>query len=89
MNEEVHGICLFLVFHSHIQATLNYIQDTLNYHKLHTKQIAPSLTLYELSYKTAINQGYWTGDPGDPVEEVNTNPAYSVDQHTSVPLRQR
>ncbi len=85
MDEEVHRVCLFLVFHSRIQAALDRTRDAWNHHKLRTEHNRTPVALYELSRETALNRGYWTGDPGDPVEQVNSDPAYGVDSRVPAP----
>ncbi len=85
MDVEVHRVCLFLVFHSRIQAALDRTRDAWNHHKLRTERNRTPVALYELSRETAINRGYWTGDPGDPVDEVSADPAYGVDQRAPAP----
>ena len=42
-----------------------------NLHKVRTAGNKTPLALYQLSREKAINQGYWTGDPGDDVDSVS------------------
>ncbi|KAJ7833511.1 hypothetical protein B0H14DRAFT_2591415 [Mycena olivaceomarginata] len=42
------------------------------------------VTIYALSYKKVIRLRYWTGDPGDSVDEV-VQPGYGVDLNSSQP----
>ncbi|EJF59965.1 hypothetical protein DICSQDRAFT_44550, partial [Dichomitus squalens LYAD-421 SS1] len=85
MENEVHRVCLFLVFEKRIQASLDRAREAWNHHKLRTERNRPPIALYELSREQAILQGYWTGDPGDPVEDVRFDPGYGIDGDAPVP----
>ncbi|KAI0739365.1 hypothetical protein C8Q80DRAFT_1111999, partial [Daedaleopsis nitida] len=84
MNNRVHRVCLFLVFHARIQAALDRARDAWNHHKLRTERNRTPVALYELSREIAIRRGYWTGDPGHTVEDVE-DPLYGVDGHAPAP----
>lgn len=61
-------LCLFLVFHPRIQASLNRTRDAWNFHKVRTAKNKTPVALWNLSQMEAISRGYWTGDPGDPAD---------------------
>lgn len=73
MECEVHRVCLFLTYHHRIQHSLNETVASWNLHKVRTAGNKTPLALYQLSREKAINQGYWTGDPGDDVGAVSDN----------------
>ncbi|KAK0445297.1 uncharacterized protein EV420DRAFT_1314236 [Desarmillaria tabescens] len=79
MENSVHRICLFLVFHPRIQASLNRTRDAWNHHQLRTEHYKTPIAIYELSREKAIRRGYWTGDPGDHADQVRGDPHYGVD----------
>ncbi|PBK67943.1 hypothetical protein ARMSODRAFT_988814 [Armillaria solidipes] len=79
MDNSVHHICLFLVFHPRIQASLDRTRDAWNHHQLRTEHYKTPIAIYELSREKAIRRGYWTGDPGDSVDEVRRDPYYGID----------
>ena len=85
MENEAHRICLYLVFSKRIQASLDRTQDTWNQHKIRTEHNRCPVALYELSREKAIVQGYWTGDPGDPAEDVLNDAAYGIDGEAPLP----
>lgn len=85
MEFEIHRVCLFLVFHKRIQASLDRTRDAWNHHKLRTERNRTPVALYALDRQNAITRGYWTGDPGDPVENVMADPAYGVDGQAPAP----
>ena len=65
-----HRVCLFLTYHHRIQRSLDETVASWNLHKVRTAGNKTPLALYQLSREKAINQGYWTGDPGDNVGSV-------------------
>lgn len=67
----VHCLCLWLVYHLRIQASLDRAKDAWNHHKIRTANSKAPVAIYELSRQKAINQGYWSGDCGDDVSCVN------------------
>ncbi|KAK0432216.1 hypothetical protein EV421DRAFT_1719707, partial [Armillaria borealis] len=79
MDNSVHRICLFLVFHPRIQASLDRTRDAWNHHQLHTEHYKTPIAIYELSREKAIRHGYWMGDPGDSVDEVRRDLYYGID----------
>ncbi len=79
MDNSVHHICLFLVFHPRIQASLDCTLDAWNHHQLHMEHYKTPITIYELSWEKAICHGYWTGDPGNGINEVRRDPYYGID----------
>ncbi len=79
MDNSVHRICLFLVFHPRIQASLDRTHDAWNHHQLRPEHYKTPVAIYELSRERAIRRGYWTGDPGDSVDEVRRDPYYGID----------
>ncbi|KAJ7800870.1 hypothetical protein B0H14DRAFT_3784634 [Mycena olivaceomarginata] len=44
------------------------------------------IAIYELSRTAAITRGYWTGDPGNDVQLVASDPLYGYDGEASLPL---
>ncbi|KAF8953974.1 hypothetical protein BDZ97DRAFT_1678437 [Flammula alnicola] len=83
MESAIHRVCLFLTFHQRIQNSLDETVASWNLHKVRTAGNKTPLALYQISREQAINQGYWTGDPGDPLEEINAE--YGVDGEESFP----
>lgn len=83
MGNDIHRLCLFLTFQWRIQISLNRALDAWNHHKIRTDHNRSPVVLYELSREQAINRGYWTGDAGDPLEEVQNNPRYGVDSSST------
>ncbi|KAK0447011.1 uncharacterized protein EV420DRAFT_1313672 [Desarmillaria tabescens] len=79
MDNLVHRVCLFLVFHPRIQASLDRTRDAWNHHQLRTEHYKTPIAIYELSREKAMRRGYWTGDPGDSTDEVRGNPYYGID----------
>lgn len=73
MDDPVHRICLFLVFRARIQKSLDETLVSWNNHKIRTAGNRTPIAIYQLSREQAINRGYWTGDPGDDISEVNAN----------------
>ncbi|KAK0477864.1 hypothetical protein IW261DRAFT_1551843 [Armillaria novae-zelandiae] len=72
MENSIHCICVFL-------ASLDRTCDAWNHHQLSTERYKTPIALYELSQEKAMQHGYWTGDPGDSVDEVRGNPYYGID----------
>ncbi|KAH6890941.1 hypothetical protein BKA70DRAFT_1120071 [Coprinopsis sp. MPI-PUGE-AT-0042] len=70
-------VCLYLVFQPRIQKSLEETVSSWNRHKVRTAGNRTLIALWELSRERAINAGYWTGDPGDCVSEVDEG--YGVD----------
>ncbi|KAJ7844514.1 hypothetical protein B0H14DRAFT_2358574 [Mycena olivaceomarginata] len=70
----IHCACLFLVYQPRIQASLDRTRDDWNHHKIRTERNKTPLALYEISREAAMKQGYWTGDPGDDLEDVLNDP---------------
>lgn len=64
-ENQVHRLCLFLVFSPRIQASLDRTIAAWNNHKIRTARSRTPIALFELSREVAIRKGYWTGDPGD------------------------
>ncbi|KAK0488245.1 hypothetical protein EDD18DRAFT_1081664 [Armillaria luteobubalina] len=79
MENSIHHICVLLVFHQRIQALLDHTCDAWNHHQLSTEHYKTPIALYELSQEKAMQHGYWTGDLGDSVDEVQGNPYYGID----------
>ncbi|KJA13050.1 hypothetical protein HYPSUDRAFT_209869 [Hypholoma sublateritium FD-334 SS-4] len=73
MESEVQRVCLFLTYHKRIQHSLDETVASWNLHKVRTAGNKTPLALYQLSREKAINQGYWTGDPGDDVTDISEN----------------
>lgn len=73
MESEVQRVCLFLTYHNRIQHSLDETVASWNLHKVRTAGNKTPLALYQLSREKAINQGYWTGDPGDDVTDISEN----------------
>ncbi|EFI28269.1 hypothetical protein CC1G_14293 [Coprinopsis cinerea okayama7 len=76
-NNPIHLVCLYVVFQPRIQTSLDRAIISWNRHKMSTAGNKTPLAMYELSRTKAINAGYWTGDPGDAVEEIDDE--YGVD----------
>ena len=73
MESDIHRVCLFLTYHHRIQHSLDETVASWNLHKVRTAGNKTPVALYQLSREKAINQGYWTGDPGDDVDNVSDN----------------
>jgi hypothetical protein len=85
MDNAIHRVCLFLVFQPQIQALLDRTRDTWNLRKIRTARHKTPVAIYALSRGKAIRLGYWTGDPGDSVDEA-AQPGYGVvDLNSSQP----
>ncbi|KAF8160200.1 hypothetical protein K438DRAFT_1619522, partial [Mycena galopus ATCC 62051] len=84
MDNAIHRVCLFLVFQPRIQASLDRTRDSWNLHKIRTARHRTPVAIYALSREKAIRLGYWTGDPGDSVDEA-AQPGYGVDLNSSRP----
>ncbi|KAJ8082108.1 hypothetical protein PM082_007954 [Marasmius tenuissimus] len=85
MEDPLHRICLYIVYQPRIQASLNRTMASWNHHRMRTAQNKSPLALYELSRETAINRGYWTGDPGDPIT-TTLDPDYGQEDGDLPPL---
>ncbi|KAJ6553847.1 hypothetical protein B0H10DRAFT_1848712 [Mycena sp. CBHHK59/15] len=85
MKNAVHRACLFLVYQSRIQASLDRTRDGWNHHQIRTERNKTPVALYELSREAAINHGYWTGDPGDDAARVANDPLYGYDGDAPLP----
>ncbi|KAK6984365.1 hypothetical protein R3P38DRAFT_2575988, partial [Favolaschia claudopus] len=79
MENPIHSACLYLVFHRRIQAALDRARDAWNHHRMRTQHDKTPIAIYELSRTAAITRGYWTGDPGDSVDQVTDDPLYGFD----------
>ncbi|KAF9473767.1 hypothetical protein BDN70DRAFT_908769 [Pholiota conissans] len=75
MESSIHRVCLFLTYHLRIQHSLD---ETVTLWNLHKIRMAGN------NREHAINSGYWTGDPGDSVEEA-TDPHYGDNEEESFP----
>ncbi|KAG6827117.1 hypothetical protein H0H93_015853, partial [Arthromyces matolae] len=53
-----------------IQRSLDETIAAWNSHKMRTEGNRTPTAIYELSRERAINGGYWTGDPGDNVNDI-------------------
>lgn len=84
MEYHVHRICLFLVFQARIQSSLDRARDAWNHHKLRTERSKTPIAIFELSRQFAITRGYWSGDPGDDVEDAE-DPLYGYDGDAQMP----
>jgi hypothetical protein len=71
MENPIHRVCLFIVYSPMIQASLDRTVASWNLHKLRTAHNRSPLAIYELSREQAIQQGYWTGDPGDDIRTAS------------------
>ncbi|KAJ7586418.1 hypothetical protein C8J56DRAFT_787482 [Mycena floridula] len=67
MQNDVHRVCLYIVFQPRIQLSLDRTRTSWNLHRLRTEHAKTPTALYELSKAKAINRGYWTSDPGDDI----------------------
>lgn len=85
LNQEdnVQCLCLYLVFQPRIQASLDSTIRAWNNHKIRTERSRTPIALFELSKEEAIRNGYWTGDPGDEIAEVDET--YGVDEGQNLP----
>ncbi|KAJ7837474.1 hypothetical protein B0H13DRAFT_1651512 [Mycena leptocephala] len=85
MENPIHSTCLFLVFQRRIQAALDRARDAWNHHRMRTQHDKTPIAIYELSRTAAITGGYWTGDPGDDVNTVASDPLYGYDSEAPLP----
>ncbi|KAJ8093926.1 hypothetical protein PM082_009804 [Marasmius tenuissimus] len=85
MEDPIHRICLYVVYQPRIQASLNRTMASWNRHRMCTASNQSPLALYELSRETAINCGYWTGDPGDDINTAS-GPNYGEEDGELPPL---
>ncbi|KAK7027033.1 Integrase catalytic domain-containing protein [Favolaschia claudopus] len=84
MENPIHRVCLFVVFQPRIQRSLEETIASWNRHKLRTAGNKSPQAIFELSKEKAINRGYWTGDPGDPVSDAS-DPHYGQDPDAPLP----
>lgn len=87
MDIPEHRSCIFLVFQRRIQASLNRAKEAWNFHQMCTEHNKTPIALFSISRQTAISRGYWTGDPGDPVEDA-IDPFYGFDGAAPMPPAQ-
>lgn len=78
MENRLHRVALYLVFHSRIQKSLDTVAQAWNNHRLRGKGNKSPDLLWDLSRSQAIREGYWTGDPGDELD-VASLPHYGVE----------
>lgn len=83
MNVEAHRVCLFLVYHKRIQEALDNTRDAWNHHKVRTERNRTPVAMWSLSRAEAQLRGYWTGDPGDNVGDIDD--MYGVDEQAPPP----
>ena len=83
MNVEAHRVCLFLVFHKRIQASLDRTRHAWNHHKVRTEQNRTPVAMWYFSRAEARHRGYWTENPGDNLHDVG--PMYGVDDQARAP----
>lgn len=76
-DSPIHLACLYLVYHTRIQKSLDHARQAWNHHSIRTARHKTPTAIYQLSREHAINAGYWTGDPGDSLHSVDN--AYGVD----------
>ena len=72
VESALHRICLFITFQQRIQRSLDETVASWNLHKVCTAGNKTPLAIYQLSREHAINRGYWTGDPGDALDTVDS-----------------
>ncbi|KAJ7053201.1 hypothetical protein C8F01DRAFT_996999 [Mycena amicta] len=84
MDNIIHSTCLYLVFVNRIQESLDRSREAWNHHRVRTERNRTPIVLFELSREAAIRGGYWTGDAGDPLDEINE--LYGVDGEGPAPL---
>ena len=85
MENDVHRVCLYLVFQNHIQQSLDHTRNAWNHHKLRTERNKTPIAIFELSCQTAITRGYWMGDPRDNLQTAS-DPLYGFDGEAPMPL---
>jgi hypothetical protein len=78
MENLVHRLSLFVVYQPRIQASLERSIRAWNGHKIRTEGNRTPDAIWNLSRQTAMQRGYWTGDPGDDVTTA-TAAEYGVD----------
>jgi len=71
MESSIHRVCLYIVYQPRIQQRLDQTIASWNVHKLCTAGNRSPVALYELSREQAIAGRYWTGDPGDDLENID------------------
>ncbi|KAF7328064.1 Integrase catalytic domain-containing protein [Mycena kentingensis (nom. inval.)] len=83
IEDEVQRTCLYLVFAKRIQTNLDRSREAWNHHRIRTERQRTPVAIFELSREAAIQRGYWTGDAGDAIEDVDD--MYGVDGAGPVP----
>ncbi|KAK6992301.1 hypothetical protein R3P38DRAFT_2448689, partial [Favolaschia claudopus] len=84
MENAIHRVCLFVVFQPRIQKSLDETIASWNLHKIRTAGNKSPHAIFQLSREKAINRGYWTGDPGDPLSTAS-DPHYGQDPEAPLP----
>lgn len=84
-ENSIQSLCLYVVYRNRIQASLDRTLSAWNNHQLRTEHHKTPIAIYELSREKAINQGYWTGDPGDDVRTAS-HPFYGQEDGDLPPL---
>jgi hypothetical protein len=84
MDNLVHRTCLYLVYEDRIQHALDRSKDAWNHHEIRTAHYRTPIAQFEISREKAINQGYWTGDAGDSIDEASQS-FYGVDSDAPIP----
>ncbi|KAL0566846.1 hypothetical protein V5O48_015151 [Marasmius crinis-equi] len=85
MHDLIHCVCLYVVYQPWIQQSLDCTVESWNHHHIQTEKNKSPIAIYSLSRETAINQGYWTGDPGDDVVTAS-DPLYGQEDGDLPPL---
>ncbi|KAJ7592085.1 hypothetical protein C8J56DRAFT_781303 [Mycena floridula] len=67
LENDVHHICLYIIFQPQIQASLQRTISSWNLHRMRTEHYKTLISIYELSREKAIVRGHWSGDPGDDI----------------------
>lgn len=70
-ENEIHLICLYLVYQPRVQKSLDETRTSWNNHGVRTARNKTPLAMYHLSKEYAINAGYWHSDAGDQQEGVD------------------
>lgn len=83
MQNPIHRLCLYLVFQPRIQASLNNTAAAWNLHRMRTEGSKSPWSIWQLSREKGIRQGWWTGDPGDDLHEVDED--YGIDPEAPLP----
>ncbi|KAF9514802.1 hypothetical protein BS47DRAFT_1451501, partial [Hydnum rufescens UP504] len=86
MDDIIHHVALFLVYHGCIQKSLDETHLGWNSHGLCAEGNRSPLLLWELSHTEAIHHGYWTGDPvGGDITTDTSDPWYGCDREAPLP----